>query len=114
MNQLVDSLYSPYLTAARKGFESGASKALLDPELDPEIFELFLINYCSRGVRMTEPVEGWIRRAGERCREVGLARLGAALEKHAKQEADHHLMMIADTHNLVERWNRRHAQPIEA
>jgi hypothetical protein len=63
---------------------------------------------------MTEPVEGWIRRAGERCKAVGLDRLGRVLQIHAGQEADHHLMMIEDTRILVERWNRRHAYALDA
>jgi hypothetical protein len=114
MNELVATLYTPHLTTARRRFETGAAGVLLDPELDPLLFELFLLNYCSRGVRMTEPVEGWIFRAGQRCKEIGMTKLGVALEKHAAQEANHHLMMIADTHALVRRWNATQARPLEA
>ena len=73
------------------------------PGTDPELLELFLIHFCSLGVLMTEPAEGWIRRAGERCAAVGLEELGAALIKHSKQEAGHHLLMINDTRALVAR-----------
>lgn len=55
---------------------------------------------------MTEPVEGWIRRAGEACVRAGgpgLEALGTALQKHAMAEADHHLLMIADLHRLCAR-----------
>jgi hypothetical protein len=109
MNELVATLYTPHLEAARATFENGAGFALVDPNFDPVLFELFLLNYCSRGVRMTEPVESWIARAGQRCVEVGLEKLGVALQKHALQEANHHLMMIADTQALVKRWNLRQA-----
>src|SRR5436190_830837 len=105
MNELVATLYTPHVTDARTRFQSGAGGQLLSDDLDPTLFELFLLNYCSRGVRMTEPVESWISRAGKRCRQVGLEKLGISLEKHATQEADHHLMMIADTQALVRRWN---------
>jgi hypothetical protein len=57
---------------------------------------------------MTEPVEGWIRRAGRRCGELGLEPLAKALEIHAHQEADHHLLMLADARLLVEQWNKTH------
>jgi hypothetical protein len=74
---------------------------------DDEVLELFLINFCAFGVGMTEPVEGWVRRAGERCETIGLADLGRALKMHAKHEADDHLMMIEDTKSLTALWNER-------
>jgi len=55
---------------------------------------------------MTESVEGWIRRAGGRCGELGLEHLAKALAAHAHQEANHHLLMLADARVLVERWNK--------
>ena len=75
---------------------------------DGELLELFLINFCAFGVGMTEPVEGWVRRAGERCEAIGLTDLGHALKTHAKHEANHHLMMIEDTKSLTAFWNERH------
>src|SRR5438034_2576266 len=74
---------------------------------DDELLELFLINFCAFGVGMTELVEGWIRRAGERCEAIGLTDLGHALKMHAKHEANHHLMMIEDTKSLTAFWNER-------
>ena len=57
---------------------------------------------------MTEPVEDWIRRAGQRCVELGWVELGNALIADAKQEAGHHLLMIADVKALIDRWNGQH------
>jgi len=114
MNELVETLYTPHMLHARRRFETGAGAVLINPALDPVLFELFLLNYCSRGVRMTEPVESWISRAGKRCKEVGLEKLGDALEKHAVHEANHHLMMIADTEKLVERWNAVQPKQLDA
>jgi hypothetical protein len=114
MNELVATLYTPHLVTARNRFETGAAGVMLDEDFDPVLFELFLLNYCSRGVRMTEPVESWIERAGKRCREVGMEKLGVALQKHAQAEANHHLMMIADTQALVKRWNASQPKPLEA
>jgi hypothetical protein len=114
MNDLVEALYTPHLTAARNRFSGGAASVLVNPKVDPTVFELFLLNFCSRGVRMTEPVEGWISRAGARCVTLGWQKLGTALIKHAEQEANHHLMMIADTQKLVEGWNARREPRLDA
>jgi hypothetical protein len=63
---------------------------------------------------MTEPVEGWIRRAGVRCAELGLDGLAQALFRHAKAESDHHLMMLADLCKLTSRWNSRRTPSVNA
>jgi hypothetical protein len=63
---------------------------------------------------MTEPVEGWIRRAADRCSALGLPELGEALTRHARAEAGHHLMMIADLRSLAGHWNLRHTPPVDA
>src|SRR5262249_9039998 len=86
---------------------------LLSPDTDPAALERCLVAFCAYGVAMTEPVEGWIRRAGDRCLEIGLDDLGHALHEHAKHEAGHHHMMIADTRKLVERWNARRTPELD-
>jgi hypothetical protein len=83
-------------------------------EKEPRVLGLFLIHFCSQGVGMTEPVEGWIRRAGERTRAAGFAELGTALVHHAAHEAGHHEMMIRDTHRLVAWWNDFHQPKLSA
>jgi hypothetical protein len=109
------SSYESALGPARTAFASSPSlTAMLDENVDPITLELFLIHFCSLGVGMTEPVDGWIRRAGERCRAIGLEALGVSLGKHAQHEAGHHLMMIEDTRKLVARWNDRHAEKLDA
>lgn len=113
MGQLVSSLYTPHVVDARERFRSGIAAELGSEEMDAERFELFLIEFCSRGVRMTEPVESWIYRAGERCQAVGLAALGRTLMQHSRHEAGHHLMMIEDTRVLVQGWNARHTPPLD-
>jgi hypothetical protein len=99
--------YEARLAIARKRFdEHRAVRALFRDPIDPLTMEAFLISFAIVGVRMTEPVEGWIRRAGRRCGELGLEHLARALDGHAHQEANHHLLMLADARLLVERWNR--------
>lgn len=107
--------YERALIAARERFATQPKfRAVLAPDVDPSTLELFLVHFTALGVGMTEPVDGWIRRAGERCRAVGLDELGRALIVHAKHEAGHHLMMIGDTRKLVERWNARHSHALSA
>jgi hypothetical protein len=102
--------YEAALQAPRDSFAAGGGFArVMQPTVDPELLELFLIHFSALGVGMTEPVDRWIRGAGERCTAIGLAELGRVLGLHAGHEAGHHELMIEDTKKLVARWNARHA-----
>lgn len=99
--------YEAQLGAAREQFDQhSAVVTLFHGAMAPAAMEAFLIAFAVVGVRMTEPVESWIRRAGRRCGELGMSHLAKALDAHAHQEADHHLLMLADAEHLVEQWNR--------
>jgi hypothetical protein len=87
---------------------------VLDDRADGDRLELFFIYFCALGVQMTQPVESWIERAGQRCTELGWLELGRALRMHARHEADHHLMMIEDTRVLVHRRNQRLGHSLRA
>ncbi len=107
--------YQEAIAPARLRFaQSPAMKLLQTPRVDSRLLELFLIHYCSLGVAMTEPVEGWIDRAGQRCLELGLHDLGPALRRHARDEAGHHRLLIEDTRALVARWNAGRTPPLDA
>ncbi|WP_426751984.1 hypothetical protein [Myxococcus sp. Y35] len=113
--QLVEELYTHHVTAVRERIKTDPKlKALLDEKADPALFEAFLITWNSLGVYMTEPVDGWIRRAGEATVKVGLDDVGQKLIAHAKHEAGHHLMMVEDTKHLVARWNERRNPKLNA
>jgi hypothetical protein len=116
MTDRVAELYDPYLQKARARLDNDPGlRALLDPHVDPAILELYLIYFSSRGVKMTEPVERWIRRAGERCIELNLdLDLGRSLQMHARHEAGHQTMMIDDTRFLVDRWNAKRTPKLDA
>lgn len=111
---LVHELYDPRIQAARDRFAGGPGKSILRTEMTADEVVLFLIHFSSWGVKMTEPVESWIGRAGEQCDRRGYTALGRALTLHAKHEANHHLMMVEDTRKLVALWNRRHSRPLDA
>lgn len=107
--------YEAALRESRENFLSlSGLTAMLADDLEQDTLELFLIHFSAFGVGMTEPVDGWIRRAGERCTSLGLKELGRALVMHADHEAGHHLMMIEDTKKLVQSWNARHPLQLDA
>jgi hypothetical protein len=100
--------YERRLTQARNDFgERKSVSMILDTRLDADLLHIFLLYFSALGVGMTEPVESWIKRAGERCHEIGLSEIGSALIGHARQEAGHHRLMIDDVHILAGHWNRR-------
>jgi hypothetical protein len=107
--------YEQQMVLPRERFAiSPGLTAILSPTIDPALLELFLVHFCAMGVHMTSPVEGWIRRAGARCVELGLEELGRALQHHAKGEAGHHLLMIADVKTLTTRWNTHGTPRLDA
>lgn len=107
--------YECQIAQARELLENSPTiLALLDPEIDPILLERFLIQFSAWGVRMTQPVESWIRRAGERCTELGLNELGRSLVIHAKHEAGHDRMLVDDTRLLVAKWNSRRQPQVSA
>jgi hypothetical protein len=116
MTTAVQDLYMPHVRAARERVNDDPRIcALLDPAVDARLVERFLSVYCSRGVFMTEPVESWIRRSGQRCAAIpGLEDVGRSLVEHARHEAGHHLLMLADTRYLVRRWNERRSPKLDA
>lgn len=99
--------YEQAMEPARRRFdEDDAVRAVCGPDIGAEHLERFFLYWSALGVGVTEPVEGWIRRAGEACAHlggVGVAELGVALQKHAKAEADHHLLFIEDVRFLAKR-----------
>jgi hypothetical protein len=73
----------------------------------------FLLHFSALSVPITQPVEGWIRRAGERCTRVGLLDLGKALCTHAKAEAGHHQYHIDDFDAMITLWNGRWSPAVQ-
>src|SRR5262245_35003336 len=108
--------YERCLTQARNNFgERTSISMVMDDRLDSDLLHIFLVYFSALGVGMTEPVESWIKRAGERCHEIGLSEIGSALIRHAKQEAGHHRLMIDDVHILARHWNqRRGVRPLDS
>jgi Acetyltransferase (GNAT) domain len=106
--------YELLLGPERERFETSPGLSAIRSSNDPRLLEAFLLYFCAIGAQMTEPVEGWIRRAADGCSALGLPELGEALTRHARAEAGHHLMMIADLRSLAGHWNLRHAPPVDA
>jgi len=106
--------YNRLLNAARERFDVSPGLNAIRSNKDPRFLEAFLLHFCAIGAQMTEPVEGWIRGAASRCAELGFSNLAEALVRHAKAEAGHHLMMIADLRSLADHWNSRHTPRVNA
>jgi hypothetical protein len=106
--------YNQLLSPSREKFETSPGLNAIRSNNDPRLLEAFLLYFCAIGAQMTEPVESWIRRAAARCADLGLSDLAKALNQHAKAEAGHHLMMIADLRSLTEYWNARHTPQVDA
>jgi len=106
--------YNQLLAPARARFETSPGLSAIRSTSDPRFLEAFLLYFCAIGAQMTEPVESWIRRAAHRCAALGLSELGEALTRHARAEAGHHLMMIADLRSLADHWNLRYIPPVDA
>ncbi|MCA8979080.1 MAG: hypothetical protein KDC14_03555 [Planctomycetes bacterium] len=114
-NTSVERLYTPKLEEARARVRADETlAAIIDETADPRDVMGFLIQFSALGVFMTDKVEDWIRRAGERCTQLGHTALGRALVMHAKHEAGHHHMMIEDLNKLIPRWNEAYAPPLDA
>lgn len=106
--------YEKSIAFARERFASSPGVMTLQSRADAPFFHSFLLHFCSLGVQMTEPVEGWIRRAAQRCAGLGLVAISRVLATHAQAESGHHLMMIADVKALADLWNRQYQPPVDA
>ncbi len=114
MQNTIMEKYEQLMSPARQRFETSYGVArLLEENIEPKYLELFLVYFCAIGAQMTEPVEGWIRRAGESCSALGLKEIGDALQRQAKSEAGHDLLMLADVKSLVQRWNNRNVWQLD-
>jgi hypothetical protein len=111
----LDDVYLPLVLDARARLtQDPRLQALLGADVPPARLHWFLMQFSAWGIQMTEPVEGWIRRAGDRCQAMGHAELGRALCAHAKNEAGHEGMFMQDLEYLVARWNAGQGQPVTA
>jgi hypothetical protein len=60
--------YAAGVNPARTRFATDSGIAtLISPDIDPVVSQLFFLQFCSLGVALTEPVEGWIASAGNPC-----------------------------------------------
>jgi Acetyltransferase (GNAT) domain len=100
--------YGQYIVAARQRFANSSGVRTLLSRGEAQFFHSFLLYFCSLGYRMTEPVEGWIRRAADKCSGLGMTTISRVLAAHAQSERGHHLMMVADLRALADLWNRQY------
>jgi hypothetical protein len=100
--------YEQLVGPARERFAASPGiHAMISPNTGARTMAAFLLHFSALSVPITEPVEGWIRRAGERCDALGLTEIGGALRRHSKAEAGHHDYHNRDFTELVRFWNQR-------
>jgi hypothetical protein len=100
--------YERLIAPARRRFGATPGiRGMVSPDTSDRTMAAFLLHFSALSVPITEPVEGWIRRAGERCDAAGLTDIGTALRAHAKAEAGHHRYHENDFANLIRLWNSR-------
>ncbi|MCB0392568.1 MAG: hypothetical protein KDD58_14865, partial [Bdellovibrionales bacterium] len=73
---------------------------------DKKQLHAFLLVWTAFSIKNTQPVEGWIRRAGEKCLHLGFEKIGQRLLDHSRQEADHDKMLVEDLEVLIHLWNK--------
>jgi hypothetical protein len=113
--EIVRERYEPPLAPTRRSFEAEPGvQRLLAADCPPDLVRLFMLRYSAHGVRMTEQVESWIHRAGDRCTELGRTELGHALRSHARSEGGHEKLMENDARLLADEWNRTRRPHIDA
>ncbi|MGH7111641.1 MAG: GNAT family N-acetyltransferase [Stellaceae bacterium] len=104
--------YERLMAPARARFAASPGVRAVEASRDGIFLEVFLLHFCALGWRMTEPVERWIAAAAAGCAALGLGELAHAFFAHARAEAGHHRMMIADARALALRWNTHRQPPI--
>ena len=100
--------YEKLLRPARERFASSPGiQGMINPQTEAKTLAAFLLHFSALSVPITEPVEGWIYRAGESCERLGLDKIAGSLYKHAKAEAGHDQYHLNDFDNLISFWNAR-------
>jgi hypothetical protein len=104
--------YERLVWPARERFASSAGiRGMISPETEAQTMAAFLMHFSALSIPITEPVEDWIRRAGDRCAAMGHSEIARSLSSHAKAEAGHHQYHLNDFANLVAFWNAHWSPP---
>ena len=104
--------YEKLLWSARERFASSAGiRGMINPDTEAQTLAAFLLHFSALSIPITEPVEGWIRRAGDCCAALGLSEIARSLYNHSKAEAGYHQYHINDFTALIAFWNARWSPP---
>ena len=73
--------YDRLVGPARQRFAASRGiSTMVSPDTDPRMMAAFLLHFSALSVPITEPVEGWIRCAAQRCEALGLVEIARALK----------------------------------
>lgn len=99
--------YQKRAAVARQNFASREIvKELFSQEIEPKLLKLFMIHWNALNAGLTEPIPVYLKRAGERCEEMGLNSMAEFFYEHEHEEDGHENWAIDDVEELVALWNQ--------
>jgi len=105
--------YLDEIKTYRKDFvKSDIVSRLASFRIEPDLFGLFLIYYCGLNQYLVRPIDLYLKRAGERCRQLQFDEFSDFFGKHAREEEGHDAWAVRDTRRLIEIWNARSSIPL--
>jgi hypothetical protein len=111
----VHSDYEPRVLAARSLLKNDHVLAeLFAPSATPLLLECFLVEWLARTPFMLGHTADWLRRAGARCIEQGMKRVGHALVAHAGRDESTLDLTTRNLRAVVRGLNARHGCRIDA
>lgn len=107
--------YEPRVLAARSALENDPVIAeILSPHVSPLLLESFLIEWMARSPYMTDPIPGWVRKAGELALVLGQKRIGAALVEYTRREEENESPDGKNFRSVVRAFNERNGAQLDA
>lgn len=105
--QIYQNEYQKRCEIARQNFASKpVVREIFVAGIEPQLLKLFMIHWSALSAGLTEPIPVYLKRAGERCAELGLPEMAEFFHEHEEEEDGHENWAIADVRKLVEIWNR--------
>lgn len=106
------------LTISQNSYQKGAElvrqkfaskeivKELFERQVNPKLLKLFMIHWNALNAGLTEPIPMYLKRAGERCQNMGLGFMADFFYEHEHEEDGHEDWAIDDVKELVSLWNK--------
>jgi hypothetical protein len=111
----VDTSYEPRVHSARTALlNDQVLSEILSPNVSPHLLECFLVEWLARVPYMTTPAATFLSRAGQRCTDRGMKRIGPALLEFARREAAESQPDVKNLRAVVRALNARSGANVDA